>query len=119
MLRGEPGVGKTAILQYAEGRAQGMIVLRARGLEDEAELAFSGLADLFRPVVDQLRRIPPAQGAALAGALGLGPPGAGDRCVVWVGPRRRNLMRSPWQASIAKPRQDSSRSACRVQSPRT
>ena len=70
MLRGDPGGGTT--------------VLRARGLEDEAELAVSGLADLFRPVVDQLRRIPPAQGAALAGARGLGPPVAGARFVVGV-----------------------------------
>ena len=84
MLRGEPGVGKTALLRYAEEQAEGMTVLQARGLEDEGELAFSGLADLFRAVLDQLETIPPAQSAALAGALGLGPPVAGDRFVVCV-----------------------------------
>jgi DNA-binding CsgD family transcriptional regulator len=82
MLRGEPGVGKTALLGYAEEHAGGMTVLQARGLEAEGELAFSGLADLFRAVLDQLATIPPAQSAALAGALGLGPPVAGDRFVV-------------------------------------
>jgi DNA-binding CsgD family transcriptional regulator len=61
-----------------------MTVLQARGLEVEAELAFSGLADLFRPVLDQLEVIPPPQSAALAGALGVGPPYLGDRFVVCV-----------------------------------
>jgi DNA-binding CsgD family transcriptional regulator/tetratricopeptide (TPR) repeat protein len=82
VLLGEPGVGKTALLRYAEEQAEGMTVLQARGLEEEAELAFSGLADLFRPLVDQLETIPPPQAAALAGALGLGPAVAGDRFVV-------------------------------------
>jgi DNA-binding CsgD family transcriptional regulator len=82
MLRGEPGVGKTALLRYASHRAQDMTVLQAQGLEVEAHLAFSGLADLFRPVVDRLDAIPQPQSAALAGALGLGPAVAGDRFLV-------------------------------------
>ena len=82
MLRGEPGIGKTALLRYAKERASGMALLEARGLEGEAQLAFSGLADLFRPALGQLESIPPVQATALAGALGLAPPAAGDRFVV-------------------------------------
>ena len=82
MLRGEPGIGKTALLRYAKERASGMALLEARGLEGEAQLAFSGLADLFRPALGQLESIPPVQAAALAGALGLAPPAPGDRFVV-------------------------------------
>ena len=82
MLRGEPGIGKTALLRYAKEQASGMTVLEARGLEGEAQLAFSGLADLFRLARDQLESIPPVQSTALAGALGLGPSAAGDRFVV-------------------------------------
>ena len=59
MLRGEPGIGKTALLRYAKEQASGMTVLEARGLEGEAQLAFSGLADLFRLALDQLESIPP------------------------------------------------------------
>jgi pentatricopeptide repeat protein len=84
ILRGAPGVGKTALLRYASERGEGMTVLRARGLEVEALLAFSGLADLFRPVLDRLDEIPPPQSAALAAALGVGSPVSGDRFVVSV-----------------------------------
>ena len=82
MLRGEPGIGKTALLRYAKEQASGMTVLEARGLEGEAQLAFSGLADFFRLALGQLELIPPVQSMALAGALGLAPPAAGDRFVV-------------------------------------
>jgi DNA-binding CsgD family transcriptional regulator len=83
MLRGEPGIGKTALLQYAIGQWQGM-VLSARGLEAEAQLAFSGLADLCRPILGQLNAIPEPQAAGIAGALGLAPPIPIDRFVVCV-----------------------------------
>src|SRR4051812_33061180 len=84
ILRGAPGVGKTALLRYASEQAEGMIVLQARGLEVEALLAFSGLADLFRPVLHRLEQIPPPQSAALTGALGLGAPVAGDTFVISI-----------------------------------
>jgi DNA-binding CsgD family transcriptional regulator/tetratricopeptide (TPR) repeat protein len=84
VIRGDPGIGKSALLQYAKEQASGMAVLEARGLEAEADLAFSGLSDLFRPVLDLLETIPQPQSEALAGALGLGPPVAGDRYVVCV-----------------------------------
>jgi predicted ATPase len=83
-LRGEPGVGKTALVEYALESARGMSVLRAHGLEAEAQLAFSGLAELLGPVLDRLRKLALAQSAALRGALGLARPVAGDRFVIYV-----------------------------------
>jgi DNA-binding CsgD family transcriptional regulator len=74
VVRGEPGIGKSALLRYAEDQAKGMRVLHARGVEQEAELPFSGLYELLRPVLDLLDEIPERQAAALRGAFGLGPP---------------------------------------------
>ena len=79
VVLGEPGIGKTALLDYAAGRAEGMTVLAARGIEAEAELPFVALADLLRPVLTSTERIPEAQAAALRAALALGPPAHGDR----------------------------------------
>ena len=58
IVRGEPGIGKTALLGYAEEQAEGMRVLRARGVEAEAELPFSGLHELLQPAVELLGEIP-------------------------------------------------------------
>ena len=73
VLRGQPGIGKTALLRAAIERAGGMTVLRMRGLEGEAELPFAGLAELCQPVLGLRDRLPEAQAAALAGALELEP----------------------------------------------
>src|SRR4051812_28143926 len=81
-LVGEPGIGKTALLDYAADRAEGMRVLRARGIESEAEVPFAGLAELLRPALAALDRIPGPQAAALAGALALGPATAQDRFAI-------------------------------------
>jgi DNA-binding CsgD family transcriptional regulator len=85
VLSGEPGIGKTALLDYAAGRAEGMIVLAARGIESEAELPFVALADLLRPVLRWIDAVPAAQAAALRAALALGPPRKGDRFTVCAG----------------------------------
>jgi DNA-binding CsgD family transcriptional regulator len=53
VVRGEPGIGKTRLLEHAAERAAGMTVLDARGVESDAELAFAGLFDLFRPLDEQ------------------------------------------------------------------
>ena len=76
VLSGEPGIGKSALLHFAEerARADGMRVLHARGVEAEAELPFSGLHELLRPLLDLLGEIPDRQADALRGAFGLGPP---------------------------------------------
>jgi DNA-binding CsgD family transcriptional regulator len=81
-LVGEPGIGKTVLLDYAAGQAGGMRVLRARGIESEAEIPFAGLAELLRPALPALGEIPPPQADALAGALALAPPSAQDRFAV-------------------------------------
>jgi DNA-binding CsgD family transcriptional regulator len=80
VLRGEAGVGKTALLEYARSSgAEAMSVLSARGVESEAQIPFSGLSELLRPALDRMSAIPDRQAAALAGALGLGPAAGGDR----------------------------------------
>src|SRR5262249_25997416 len=79
VLRGEPGIGKTALLGYAREQAVGFRVLAAPGVESEAEIAFAALADLVRPILGGLPSIAEPQAAALAGALALGPPVAADR----------------------------------------
>src|SRR2546421_3707159 len=81
-LVGEPGIGKTALLEYTAGRAEGMRVLRARGIESEAEVPFAGLAELLRPALAAFDRIPAPQATALAGALALGPATAQDRFAI-------------------------------------
>src|SRR3954452_19599790 len=59
-----------------------MRVLRARGVESEAEVPCAGLAELLGPALARLDRIPSRQADALAGALALGPPAASDRFAV-------------------------------------
>jgi DNA-binding CsgD family transcriptional regulator len=82
VIRGEPGVGKSALLRFAVERATGLAVLSAAPVQAESELAFSGLADLLRPVSSLLSAIPRAQAAALAGALAIAAPVAGDRFAI-------------------------------------
>jgi DNA-binding CsgD family transcriptional regulator len=84
VLAGDPGVGKSALIDYANERAAGMTLLLTRGVESESELAFSGLADLLRPVLDRLERIPRPQSAALSGALALGPAVPGDPFTIYA-----------------------------------
>src|SRR3954447_20029890 len=71
VVRGEPGVGQTALLQYAIDAASGMRVVRAVGVESEMELAFAGLQQLCAPMLDRLERLPGPQRDALATAFGL------------------------------------------------
>jgi hypothetical protein len=65
VVRGEAGVGKSALLGHAAARADGMAVLRASGVESEAELPFAALHQLLRPVLgwwtaSRRRRRPPS-----------------------------------------------------------
>jgi DNA-binding CsgD family transcriptional regulator len=71
VLRGEAGVGKSALLGYAAERAQGCRLVRAAGVESEMELPFAGLHQLCAPLLDGLERLPPPQREALATAAGL------------------------------------------------
>ena len=71
VVRGEPGVGKTAILEHAIGSASGFGVARATGVESEMELPFAGLHQLFAPMLDRLGRLPGPQRDAMSTAFGL------------------------------------------------
>ena len=84
VLRGEPGVGKSALLAHAVERASAVRVLRAGGIEAECELAFAALHQLLRPVLDRVGRLPEPQAAALAGALGLSRDAVDDRFLIGV-----------------------------------
>jgi DNA-binding CsgD family transcriptional regulator len=81
-LVGEPGIGKTALLGYAAEHAAGMQLLRARGIESEAQIPFGSLLELIRPALMMLGKIPEPQAAALEGALALRPGTAHDRFAV-------------------------------------
>ena len=78
VLRGEPGIGKTALLEHAAAAAGAATVLRVRGVESEVEVAFAGLHELLRPVLGEFGRLPGPQRAALEAALGLAPAAAGE-----------------------------------------
>ena len=54
VLSGEAGVGKTALLDYVAGHAAGCRVVRATGVQSEMELAFAGLQQLCKPLLDHL-----------------------------------------------------------------
>ncbi len=73
VVRGEAGIGKTALLQAVVAAAEGMTVLRARGVESEVGVPFAALAELCTPVLVLGDRLPEAQAATLAGALALEP----------------------------------------------
>jgi len=70
-LAGEAGIGKSALLAYAEEQAVGMRVLRARGVQSEAQIPFAGLLELVRPALSWIEQIPDPQAAALESALAL------------------------------------------------
>ena len=76
VVRGDPGVGKTVLLDYLAERARGCRIARATGVQSEMELAFAGLHQLCASMLDHLDRIPVPQRDALRTALGLaaGPP---------------------------------------------
>ena len=82
LVRGEAGIGKSALLDFAQSSRNGFEVLTARGVQAESELPFAGLADLLRPVVGQIAELPEPQRLALSGAFAIGPPAAGDRFAV-------------------------------------
>jgi DNA-binding CsgD family transcriptional regulator/tetratricopeptide (TPR) repeat protein len=82
VLRGEPGIGKTALLEYLAARAVGCRVIRAAGIESEMELTFAGLHQLCGPLLDRLEHLPGPQAGALATAFGLDTGDPPDRFLV-------------------------------------
>ena len=84
LVRGPPGIGKTALLRHAREHVVGMRVLDARGVEAESELPFAGLMELLRPVAELAATLPAAQAAAVRGALSHGAVRPPDRFAVGV-----------------------------------
>ena len=82
VVRGEPGVGKSALLDYLAGQAPTCRVVRAAGVESEMELAFAGLHQLLASVLELADRLPGPQCDALRTAFGLAAGPAPDRFLV-------------------------------------
>jgi predicted ATPase len=79
VVHGEAGVGKTALLEHLAGRAPGLRVTRASGVQSEMELAFAGLHQLCAPTLGSLDTLPPPQRDALRTAFGMSSGPAPDR----------------------------------------
>src|SRR3954467_11316015 len=82
VVRGEAGIGKTALLQYAADRASGFRLVHVTGAEAEMELPFAGIHQLCASVLDQLEGLPQPQRDALNVALGLASGDVPDRFLV-------------------------------------
>lgn len=85
VVRGEAGIGKTALIEYAIGSADDFLLVRMTGVEAEQDIAFAALHRLLTPILHQIERLPPPQRDALNSALGLaaGPPA--DRFLLGLG----------------------------------
>jgi DNA-binding CsgD family transcriptional regulator len=82
VIRGEAGVGKSALLEDTRERASEMQILRGNGIESEAHVPFAALHQIVRPVLGHLESLPEPQGGALRGALGLEVPEGHDRFLI-------------------------------------
>ena len=85
VLRGEAGIGKTALLLYLIESASDMMVLRAVGVESEMELAYSSLHQLCAPMLDRVETLPAPQREALRVVFGLTDAAPPDRFLVGLG----------------------------------
>lgn len=84
VIAGEAGIGKTTLVETLVQHADQMTVLRARGIDSEAQVAYGGLFELLRPVLELLDRLPERWRKALRGALALEPGPASDQLAVWA-----------------------------------
>jgi DNA-binding CsgD family transcriptional regulator len=82
VVRADPGMGKTALLDYLAERASGCRVVRVAGMQSEMELVFAGLHQLCTPLHGRLKHLPAPQRAALQTAFGLSTGPAPDRFLV-------------------------------------
>src|ERR1700761_4798100 len=85
VLRGDPGIGKSALLDYAAGAAAGFLVIRVTGVESEMELAFAALQQACTPLLKHLGQLPGPQADALRVAFGLAAAAPPDRFLVGLG----------------------------------
>src|SRR5262249_10844736 len=84
VLRGDAGIGKSALLEDAVERAGETLVLRTVGVESESALGYAGLQRLLRPLTARIVGLPTPQADALRATLGLGTGPAPDRFLVSV-----------------------------------
>ncbi len=82
VLRGDPGVGKSALMEYLAEQAIGCRLVRAAGVESEMELAYAALHQLCAPLLDRLDDLPAPQRDALSIAFGLSAGPAPDRLLI-------------------------------------
>ena len=99
VVHGEPGVGKTALLDYLAAAALGCRIERATGVESEMELAFAGLHQLCAPMLDRLETVPVPQREALRAAFGMTAGPAADRFLVGS---IQKLSRSCWATARSR-----------------
>jgi DNA-binding CsgD family transcriptional regulator len=85
VLRGEAGIGKTALLQYLIESASDLTILRAVGVESETELAYASLHQLCAPILNRMEALPAPQREALEMVFGLSSAAAPDRFLVGLG----------------------------------
>jgi hypothetical protein len=86
VIRGDPGMGKSALLDYAAASAAGFLVIRVTGIESEMEFAFAALQQACTPLLRHLDELPAPQAGALRVAFGLrSPEGTPDRFLVGLG----------------------------------
>jgi DNA-binding CsgD family transcriptional regulator len=85
VLRGEAGIGKTALLDYTLAQAGSCRTVQAAGVEAERELAFAGVHQICAPALDRLDRLPAQQRGALSTAFGLSAGAAPDLFMVGLG----------------------------------
>lgn len=85
VLRGEPGAGKTALLDHASSAAAGFRTLRAAGVEPETELAYAGLQQLCAPLLEHTGRLPAPQRTAVEVAFGLAAGEPPDALLIGLG----------------------------------
>lgn len=82
LIRGPPGIGKTALLRHAARQAAGFRVVQVTGVQAEMELPFAGIHQLCAPLIDRLDGLPQPQRAALSVALGISTGDVADRFLV-------------------------------------
>lgn len=85
VIRGEAGIGKSALVAHARAQAAGMTVLSVTGNEFDVEVSYAGLFDLLRPTIAVLDHLPAPQREALHSAFAMGSPSAGSRFGVAIG----------------------------------
>ena len=85
VVRGEPGIGKSAILDYAAQAAAGFLIVAVTGIESEMEVAFAALQQVCAPLTKHLGQLPPPQAEALRVALGLSSSAPPDRFLAGLG----------------------------------